>query len=150
MLFCGVFLANSVLGTQRKEGFSWTLTGQKFKLNFPIFPGEMTWIWQKEEFTNPLPTAMFPSLLPLIFGEELKPGSLLRGSLDKCVRIDLPFPLSVPTPPPTLPTPFPFSLISTGKPPPTTHLNPTPNPFPETPLGTRTPLRKLPPVRATP
>ena len=27
----------------------------------------MTWIGKKEEFTNPLPTAMFPFLLPLLF-----------------------------------------------------------------------------------
>ena len=28
----------------------------------------MTWIRKKEEYTNPLPTGMFPILLPLSFG----------------------------------------------------------------------------------
>ena len=44
------------------------------------------------------------------FGEKLK-GSLLKGSFDKRVRIDLTVPLPVPTPPRTLPTPFPLFLI---------------------------------------
>ena len=47
------------------------------------------------------------------------------------MRIDLPVPLPVPTTPPTLPTPIPlFSSFFTGKLPPTTHLNPPPNPSP--------------------
>ena len=51
-------------------------------------------------------------------GEKRK-GSLLKGSFDKHVCIDLPIALPVPTPPPTLPTPFPFFLFfSAGNHPP--------------------------------
>ena len=51
---------------------------------------------------------------------------MLKGSFDKCVRIDLPVPLPVPVPPPTHPIP--------------SHLNPTPNSSPGTPIRTHTPL----------
>ena len=55
-----------------------------------------------------------------------------------------------PPPPPILPTPFPFSSFSTGKPPPTTLPEPDPKtPPPGTPIETRTPLRKLPLVKTT-
>ena len=57
-------LAKNVLGTWRKEGFLWTLTGQKFKLIF-LFSGANDLNSEKEVFTNPLLTAMFPILLPL-------------------------------------------------------------------------------------
>ena len=57
------------------------------------------------------------------FGEKLK-GSLLKGSSDKRMRIDLPVPLPVSSRPPTAPTPFPFPSFSTGKPPPT--ISPSP------------------------
>ena len=57
------------------------------------------------------------SLELLTFQKKLK-GSLLKDSFELCMRIDLPVPLSVPTPHPTLPTPFPFSLIFHRKPPP--------------------------------
>ena len=60
------------------------------------------------------------------------PTSLLKGSFDKCVRIDSPVPLPIPTSPPTLPTAFP------------------PKPLAQAWLiWTRTPMRKLPPVRTT-
>ena len=67
-------------------------------------------------------------------GGKLK-GSLLKGSVDNRAHIDLPVPLPGPNPPPTLPTPFPFPSYSTGRP---------------WPLGTRTPLRQLSPVKTTP
>ena len=56
-------------------------------------------------------------------------GSLLQGSFDKRVRIDLPVPLPVPTQTPLPPHPIPLFLISTGKPTPT-HLTLTSNPSP--------------------
>ena len=58
-LFGAFLLAKNVLEHIRKEDFSWTLTGQKFKLNFAIFLGE----------NDPLPTAMFPILFPPILGD---------------------------------------------------------------------------------
>ena len=69
------------------------------------------------------------------------------------MRIDLPVPLSVPTPPPTLLNTFPFALIFHGKTnAPTTHLNPTPNPSPKDrnshPFATTTPGTNYPLVSA--
>ena len=55
-------------------------------------------------------------------GKKLQ-GSLLKGRFGKRVRIDLPVPLPVTTRPPTVPPPSLF------------------------PIGTRTPLRKRPPVK---
>ena len=78
-----------------------------------------------------------------LFRGELQ-GSLLEGSFDKRVHIDLPIPL------PTHPTPFPFSLISTGKPPPTTHLILTPNTSSKDTKGTSNPFAKTTPVKTTP
>ena len=72
-------------------------------------------------------------------GERLK-GSLLKGSLDKSVRIDLP---------PTLPTPSPFASFATGKPPPTTHLNPTPKPSPRDTSKNSHPFAKTTPGKTT-
>ena len=74
-------------------------------------------------------------------------GSLLKGSFDKRVRIDLPVPWPVPTPPlrPRSPSPFPHL-------PQANHPSPKfdPKPLPQgTPIGTCTPLRKLPPVKTT-
>ena len=79
---------------------------------------------------------------------EKQEGSLLKVSFDKRVRIDLLVPLPVSTPPPTLPTPFPFSLIFHRKPtpPPPTRTRPQ-TPLPGTPVRIRTPLRKLPCTR---
>ena len=115
--------------------------------------GEPAKIWKDLRSCSVNSSAPTDMLLSSFFGENLK-GSLLKGSLDKHVRIHLPVPLPLPTPPLTLPTPFPLYPLSphfsTGKPTPTTHLNPTPNPPPPgTPVGTRTPLRKLPPVKTT-
>ena len=69
------------------------------------------------------------------FGERLK-GSLPKGSFDKRIRIDLPVPLPVPTPPPPSP--------------PLSHLKRPQTSSPGTPIGTRTPLQKLPLVKTTP
>ena len=48
-------------------------------------------------------------------------GRFLQGSFDKCVRIDLPVPLPVPTHPPLPSSPFPYFPQENH---PTTHLNP--------------------------
>ena len=52
--------------TQRKEGFWWTLTGQKFKLNFANF-SRQKWpeFGKMRFFTNPLLNAIFPILRPI-------------------------------------------------------------------------------------
>ena len=65
------------------------------------------------------------------------------------MRTDLPVPLPVPTPPPHPPHSLPpFSLISHKQ---ITHPHhppePDPDPSPGTPIGTRTPLRKLLPEK---
>ena len=61
------------------------------------------------------------------------------------MRIDLPVPLSVPNPPPS-----PIPLISIGRQPPSTQLSRPQTSLPRRPIGTRTPLQKLPPVKTTP
>ena len=60
------------------------------------------------------------------YGGKLK-GSLLRGSFDKRVRIDLPVPLPAPTLPRPPHPPSHFPSFSPGKPLPTTPPNPDPN-----------------------
>ena len=64
-------------------------------------------------------------------GKKLK-GRLLKGSFNKACALTCRFLCLSPPPPPTPPpSPLPhFPLFSTGKPPPTTALNPTPNPSP--------------------
>ena len=75
-------------------------------------------------------------------GEKLK-GSLLKGSFDKARALTCRFLCrSLPHPPPS-PPPSPFPFFSTGEPPSTTHLNPTPNP------SSRDTRRNLHPVART-
>ena len=90
----------------------------------------------------------------VIFGEKLK-GRLLKGSLDKRVRIDLPVPLPVPTlnpppsPPPVTPSPLLPHFPKGNSPPPPRWTRPQ-TPPPGTPMRTVTPLRKRPPVKFYP
>ena len=82
-------------------------------------------------------------------GEKLK-GSLLKGSLDKacaltCRLLCRSLPHTPPSPPPS-----PFSLLSTGKPPPTTHLNPTTDPSPKDTNRNSHPFAKTIPGKSYP
>ena len=82
-----------------------------------------------------------------MLGKKLK-GSLLKGSFDKGMHIDLPVPLPHPTPP-TLPTLFRLAHFQ-RKLPPTTHLNPTPNPSPKDTNRNSYPFTKTTLVKTTP
>ena len=86
----------------------------------------------------------------VFFREKLK-GRFLKVSFDKRVRIDLLVPLTLPTPPPSLPTPFPFSLIFKRKTTPHHPLEPDPKPLPrDTSRNSHPFLRKLHTVKTTP
>ena len=85
------------------------------------------------------------ALLQQYIGEKLK-GRLLKGSFDKACALTCRFLRRSPPHPPPSPPPSPFPLFSRGKPPPSTRPQ---TPPPGTPIGTRTPLRKLPPVKTT-
>ena len=82
-------------------------------------------------------------------GEKLK-GRSLKGSFDKACALTCRFLCRSPPHPPTLPTPFPlFPYFHRENPPPTTPCTRPRTPPPGTPIRTRTPLRKLPPVKTT-
>ena len=79
-------------------------------------------------------------------GEKLKGSLLLRVVSTSACALTCGFPCQSPPYPPTLPTLVPFfSLFSTRQQPPPRARTPPPM----TPTETRTPLRKLPPVKTT-